>query len=252
MYSIEDYERPSVATDIIVFGVDTKARNTNRELHEKKLQILLIKRGETPFKNYFALPGGFLRPGENLEQAAHRELQEEAGITNAKLINIKPYSDPNRDPRGWIISCPYLALMNCVTVATSETSDATDPKWFDFDYKSTDKTETITLSSNDTTITISKSGDIITTDGLIAFDHSEMIIDAFKTLQESVSHNDMVFDLMPRYFTISDLQQVYEAVTYKKDVKAAFRRKFADKLLDSGKMESGNAHRPSKLFERKV
>ena len=80
-YNINDYERPSVAADIVTFGISTEESSNKRHSHIKKLKLLLIKRKEQPFAQQYALPGGFLRKGETIEQTAIRELEEETGYT---------------------------------------------------------------------------------------------------------------------------------------------------------------------------
>ena len=129
MYSIENFERPSVAADCVVFGIDSTEPDSPRSLKQRKLKILLVKRGEEPFLNHYSLAGGFLRKGETIEETAIRELKEEAGVYDPKIINIGVYSKAERDPRGWIISCAFLALTRTVTLSTAEESDAFEAYW---------------------------------------------------------------------------------------------------------------------------
>ena len=124
MYSIDDFDRPSVAADIVVFGIDRSGSDSKSKNLE--LKILLIRRGEEPFLGRLSLPGGFLRKGETIGQTALRELSEEAGVSDPKLIQFGVYSQADRDPRGWIISCAFLALTDTVTLSTAEDSDAAD------------------------------------------------------------------------------------------------------------------------------
>jgi len=102
-YAIEAYPRPSLAVDIVV------ATKATTDAPDAPMRVVLIKRGDHPFMNQWALPGGFVRPGESAEQAAARELLEEAGLTHPSLRQLGFFSEPGRDPRGWIVSCAFLA-----------------------------------------------------------------------------------------------------------------------------------------------
>ena len=128
-YNIEEYERPSLATDIVVFAEDDSL-DTSKKISKKQLSVVMIKRGEHPFMNEWALPGGFVRPGESVEQTAYRELKEEAGVTEVLLSQLQVFSEPKRDPRGWIISCSFLALANKKSISLQYGDDAIDSRLF--------------------------------------------------------------------------------------------------------------------------
>lgn len=242
--SYKDYERPSVAADIITFGIDSERAENKRELDNKQLKILLVKRGEAPFKDCYSLPGGFLRPEETIEEAAMRELAEETGVKSAKLIPLKTYSKIGRDPRGWIISCAFMALIRTIEPSTSVNSDAESSDWL-----------TITTAGDDMLIgdgeIIIKSNDGIAESSQLAFDHGQIIYDAFMKLKDEVVNHDIIFDLLPEYFTMADLQKPYELITGKKEAAANFRRKMAKKIEETEMYDNGGAmHRPSKLYKR--
>ena len=248
MKGIKDYERPSVAVDAVVFGISTVPNPNPRLLDEKRLEVLLIRRGEEPFKDKYALPGGFLRPDESLEKAACRELEEETGLTEISLLGLGNYSSPDRDPRGWIISCAYLALtnVNTYTLSTSPESDATEAKWFSLVYSVSN--DEITLENGEEKLVIGSSGG---TDEL-AFDHGRIIYDAYKKLQDEVINHHLIFKLLPEFFTISELQVPYELITGRHDAPANFRRKLSDIIEETDRYsESNSAHRSSKLYKRR-
>lgn len=136
-YSIEDFERPSVAADMAVFaimkegGEKTGGRQENyRKDPEQKLKLLLIKRASYPYKNNWALPGGFCRQGESTPETAKRELYEETGIKDAYLRPFDIFSEPDRDPRGWIISHAFLTLIDGEKYRVRAGSDAWEAGWF--------------------------------------------------------------------------------------------------------------------------
>jgi oxygen-independent coproporphyrinogen-3 oxidase len=117
-YDLERFARPSLSVDIVAAAKDSAGTT----------RVALVKRADHPFMNHWALPGGFVRPGESAEQAAARELAEEAGITAATLSQLGLYSDAGRDPRGWIVSCAFLA--SCDGAEPRFGDDALDARMF--------------------------------------------------------------------------------------------------------------------------
>ena len=97
------------------------------------LKILLIKRGGFPYKDYWALPGGFAQQGEELRDTALRELREETSVDSAFIEPFGLFSTPERDPRGWIVSQGYLALVDSEKCKVSAGTDAGDAAWFTID-----------------------------------------------------------------------------------------------------------------------
>jgi len=249
LYSIENFERPSVASDCVVFGIDTVDGNSNKNLKQRILKILLVKRGEEPFINQYSLPGGFLRKGETIQQSAIRELEEETGVINPKLIFTGVYSEEGRDPRGWIISCAFLALTRTVELSTAVDSDASEAHWLNFEYDDSEN-EKITLSDDFQKIVLEyENGKILTSQ--IAFDHAQIIRDAFLKLRDEVINHDIIFDLMPELFAISDLQQPYETIVGRKTSPQNFRKKISSKITETDFYDKATAHRTSKLYKRK-
>ena len=114
------YPRPAVTTDCVVFGIEGNTIN-----------VLLIKRGNEPFKGLWALPGGFLNPDETAEEGALRELREETGLEAAEVEQLHTFSDPKRDPRDRVISIAYMAIVKLQEVKGGD--DASDARWFPID-----------------------------------------------------------------------------------------------------------------------
>lgn len=172
-YNIDNYFRPSLAVDIAVFAQQPDAK-----------QILLIRRGDHPYMNHWALPGGFLRSDETLEQAAARELREETGVQNVRLLPVGNYSDVARDPRGRIISAAYTATVDPAEVHVLSGDDAIDAKWFALEVTQDGGIYMLTLRNDAKTLTatlqITPEGtEILANDGL-AFDHAKIILDAYR------------------------------------------------------------------------
>src|SRR5262245_57091853 len=108
-----------VAVDVVIFA-----------LREHRLHVLLIRRGIPPFKDRWALPGGFVRPKESLDEGARRELREETGVKDVYLEQLYSFGDPDRDPRGRVVTVAYFALIGGEVVLRA-TTDAAEVRWFD-------------------------------------------------------------------------------------------------------------------------
>jgi 8-oxo-dGTP diphosphatase len=184
MYSYK-YPHPSVATDCVIFGFDGI-----------ELQVLLIERGEEPFKGKWAFPGGFLREDETAEEGAKRELKEETNLTANYIEQFYTFSDPGRDPRERVISIAYYALVKIQDVVGGD--DAAKAQWFSMD-------------------NIPQ----------LAFDHDRILRKATERLRERIHFQPIGFDLLPEKFTLKELQMLYEAI-----LGVRFdRRNFAKKML---------------------
>ena len=250
MYSIEQYDRPSVAADAVVFGFDTGEAAFRGGLKQRRLKLLLVRRGEEPFRGKCSLPGGFFRHGETAEQTALRELAEETGISGPKLMQLGVYSKPDRDPRGWILSCAFLALTRTVPPQTAADSDAAAAFWADCSCTGESGSTVLTVTHPDGTLLLRcENGRPVTS--LLAFDHAEIIADGFARLRDEVIHHDLIFDLMPELFTVSDLQQPYEIITGTHTSPQNFRKKMTAKLVETEHYSEAAAHRTAKLYRRK-
>ncbi len=272
-YDSSMYEKPSVTVDVLIFTIFNKKNANYRKLDDKKLSVLLIKRAGHPFKDKWAIPGGFVNMDESLEEGAKRELKEETNVENVYLEQLYTYGDVNRDPRTRVISSVYMALINSDKVNIEAGDDASDARWFSIDYKLVSRTfnkerrETIDrykIILNDEDINIiseienvetyvnghkERSVRIIDT-GDLAFDHCKIISYAIDRLRNKIEYTDIAFNLMNEYFTLSELQQVYEIILDKELLKANFRRKINDMVIETNKYdEKKGGYRPSKLFK---
>lgn len=288
-YNIEQFERPSVATDIVAFAVMQDGEQSNiRKLENRELKLLLVKRSQFPYKGAWALPGGFLRPGETIEETAKRELLEETGVENPFLHLAGVYSEAGRDPRGWIISNSFISLINAENCSLRADTDAWDAAWFcvklqsdntsSDDSTSTTKMikHTLTLSfdsaSSDSNIKGDENIEIkaivsekstrkghnhvssyqIVDSGELGFDHAKIIVQSLLELRDMMEYDlRIAFDLLPESFTLAQLQSTIEKVTDKKFLSANFRRKASDYVEETGEVIEGYGHRPAMLFRVK-
>lgn len=262
-YEPGDYPRPSVATDMVIFTVTDQEEDNYRKLPEKELRLLLIRRGGHPYLGSWALPGGFVRPSETTEQAAVRELREETGVDKVYLEQLYTFSQPGRDPRTWVMSCSYLALADSARVRLQAGDDADQAAWFKMACRmkeKRDKTEVWELELNHKDISLGavleKETDgtfagsrIVEQDGL-AFDHSRIIAYGLERLRGKLQYTDLALHLLPEYFTLTQLQQVYEVILGRELPAAAFRRKAAPMVKETEQYTENQGHRPSRLYRK--
>lgn len=198
-----------VAVDIVIFTIQ-----------EGMLKVLLVKRRIPPFQNELAIPGGFVLPEEDLDQAALRELREETGVTDVYLEQLYSFGQPQRDPRGRIISIAYFALIAPDHPLKAGT-DASEASWWP-----------------------------VKEVPPLAFDHAGILTCAAERLRNKLEYTTVGFQLLPSKFTLGELQTVYEAILGKSLDKRNFRRKIAElgilKPLSEYHSDRG---RPAQLFQ---
>lgn len=290
-YDINAFERPSVAADMAVFSIMEESRQSGREGKQnpsnyrkdplKHLKLLLIRRASFPYKNAWALPGGFCRKGESVPQTARRELAEETSVTDAYLRPFDIFSEEGRDPRGWIISHAFLALIDGEKYRVHEGSDAWEARWFQIQVECSEIKRQVSASQAQIErvytlrLNCEDAGDLSMTATVkerksfeqyhetveyeilersnLAFDHARIILCAYLALQKEASNDGtIVFDLMPERFTLTELQRAFESVLGKPLLVANFRRKIMDYVLETDDIVEGAGHRPAKLFTRNV
>ncbi len=285
-YDISRFDRPSVAADMAVFSIMGTERTDKEEENyrkdpEKRLKLLLVRRGTFPYKDHWALPGGFCRPGECVEDTARRELQEETGVAKAYLKHFELFSDPGRDPRGWILSHGFLALIDGTRYQVRGGSDAWEAGWFGISLEKTQVKKEVQEASAEVEHVYelhlekeeevpvklkavirerkrfhdyheSVDYEILETEGL-AFDHARIILCAYLALQrEAGDTGKIVFDLMPEQFTLTSLQKAYETIQGRPLLTPNFRRKIAGYVMETERMFEGAGHRPAKLYRRNL
>jgi 8-oxo-dGTP diphosphatase len=204
------YPRAALTVDCVVFGFD-----------EGELKVLLIERALEPFKGKWALPGGFVRVDETVDEAARRELAEEAGLRDVFLEQLYTFGAVNRDPRERVVSVAYYALVKLSAHDTRAATDAADARWFP----------------------ISKVPKL-------AFDHANILAAALVRLKSKVRYQPIGFELLPPNFTLSQLQHLYEAVLESDLDKRNFRKKVLSLglLIPLKETRMVGRHRPAQLF----
>ena len=258
-YDPNKFDRLSLTTDILIFSVSDGVQENYRKLNRKYFSVLLVKRDNYPFKDKWCLPGGFVKIDEDIEDAAKRILKEEANISDIYIEQLYTYGDPKRDPRTRVISTSYMALIDKNKLKYDISKNAS---WFNVIVLEDEKFIDVTLDNGNETIKykIKKTLKEKTTDRFkyevvqndkLAFDHALVITSGILRLKNKIEYTDIVFNMMPEYFTLGELQQVYEVILGKKLLDPAFRRIIANKVEKTNKMKTGEGHRPSALFRYK-
>ena len=223
------------------------------------MSVLLVKRKDYPFKDMWCLPGGFLDVKEELGDCPKRILEQETNLKNIYMEQLYTFGSVTRDPRMRIVSTAYMALVDKNTLKEQLAENA---KWFNVSYEEQDNRIILMLSSEDETIKV-KAKKVqkaktsltvkyqITENQKLAFDHAEVVLTGIERLRNKIEYTDIVFHMMPKYFTLGELQKVYEVILGKTLLIPAFRRIIASKVEKTEKMETGGGHRPSSLFRYK-
>lgn len=261
-YRMEDYARPSIAADVVAFAMKTdEIDNWRKDCQDSHLSVLLVRRGEYPFMNQWALPGGFLEMDETLEECALREIKEETGIVPVSIMQIGAFSKCDRDPRGRIISVAYTTIVREMDAKLMSDNDAIEAKWFELEFERENdgicilklKHDDIVLNTQLSVRNNSVTGQEYEVTGTseLAFDHAVIIAAALKQLREKAEKFDVIFDFLPEKFTLTALQKVQETILDVSILPANFRRKIADYVLETQEFTTGAGHRPAKLFVKK-
>jgi ADP-ribose pyrophosphatase YjhB (NUDIX family) len=253
-YDNTKYEKPSVTTDVLLFTIVEEENEDIKKVSKKKLKLLLIKRKGHPFKDAWAIPGGFVSIDESLEAAAHRELKEETNLgEDVYLEQLYTYGDVYRDPRMRVISVVYMALTANLDVnQTKAGDDAKEAKWFEVSTIKEGNEVCLQLQYEDIVISYrydkqSHTMKVCSKDTL-AFDHYEIIRNALSRLKNKVEYTDIVFSLLPNKFTLMELQQVYEILLQTKVTKQNFRKKMISKVIKLDEVQEKTGFRPAHYF----
>lgn len=207
-----EYPRPALTVDAVVFGVD-----------EEGLKLLLIERRDDPFKDCWALPGGFVDVDldNTAEDAVARELREETALSNLYLEQLYTFSKRGRDPRERVVSVAYYGLVRPKDLKPTAGDDAKEVEWFRVDK-------------------LPK----------LAFDHKDIVKVGLDRLRGKVRYQPVGFELLPKEFTLGDLQHLYESILQRKLDRRNFRKKIQDTgVLKELDFEVGTRGRPARLYK---
>lgn len=254
-YDSSKFEKLSLTADTLVFSVSEEVQDNYRKLNDKHFSVLLVKRENYPFKDMWCLPGGFVDVKETIEEAASRILAKEANLHDIYMEQLYTYGDIDRDPRTRIVSTAYMALVDKNLIKDKLSKNAS---WFNVTFKDQGNNTTMILDNGTDKITckykkIKKTNvqevyDYEVVENNLAFDHAKVIAMGRDRLKNKIEYTDIVFNMMPEYFTLGELQQVYEVILGKKLLDPAFRRIIASKVEKTKKVKKGEGHRPSALF----
>lgn len=208
----------AVTVDLVVLTV-----------RDDELLVLMVRRGVPPYRGRWALPGGFVRNGEDLLDAADRELHEETGVVSmrAHLEQLATYGSPRRDPRGRVVTVAYLALVPRIEEATAG-SDAADARWLPV---------------------TGLLGDV----ARLAFDHRTILADGVERARAKLEYSPLGVNFCPEEFTIAELRRVYEAVWGTPLDPRNFHRKVTGTpgfVVETGRTTTRDGGRPAKLYQR--
>ena len=210
MLNLDNFYKSPITVDNVIIGFD-----------KDDLKVLLIKRKEEPFINQWALPGYFVKEGENLDDAAVRVLEEITGLKDVYLEQVATFGNIERHPSGRVITVAYYSLIAIQDYIVTPSEMAIEAAWV-------------------------KVKDI----KKLSFDHIEILHSCFQRLKRKVRIEPIGFELLPPKFTLTDLQLLYEAILEVNLDKRNFRKKILSMnlLLDLEEVQEGVAHRPARLY----
>ncbi|HEX6290056.1 MAG TPA: NUDIX domain-containing protein [Herpetosiphonaceae bacterium] len=210
---------PTVGVSVVIFSLQPGAQ-------QQELSVLLVRRKKPPYAGLWALPGGWVRTGEGLEEAARRHLHTKAGLTPTYLEQLYTFGRPDRDPREHRIAVAYYALVSSTAAQLPEAQTDREARWF--------PAEQVPRP--------------------LAFDHDAILSYALWRLRNKVSYAYVAYQLLPPTFTLADLRNAYEVILGHPLDPTNFRRKVeaSGTIVSTGKRVEGGAHRPPQLYRCKL
>src|SRR3989338_8067171 len=200
----------AIAVDVVLFTIQGGT-----------LKVLLVKRRQAPYRGAWALPGGIVGSDESVDDAALRELQEETNISRIYLEQLYTFGEPNRDPRGRVITVSYYALVNWQQFQLKARQRVSEADWF----------------------AVKRLPEL-------SFDHRRIVDYALERLRNKLNYTTVGFQLLPRQFTLTELQGSYEVILGKRLDKRNFRRKMLQLGILKGTREfkAHGRQRPARLY----
>ena len=265
LYSDSKYEKPSVTVDGVIFRIFSKENKNYRKLPQKKLQVFLTKRQYPPFKNKYSVVGTFIDLKHELNKTMKLCVKNKVNLTNYYFEQLFTFGETTRDPRDRVLSVSYMLL-------TNSNENLQNGKWFDVEL--TEQKSDLTTNENGfvahkkIAITLTSDDEILeniievnnTKNGLeetknltiikneLAFDHISIIYHALERLKNKLEYTDIIFNLLTKEFTLTELKQCYELILREHLLDANFRRKISKMVTAIDKFDGAKGHRTSKLF----
>lgn len=270
-YDENNYKRPSVTNDVLIFTTDDKSEDSLRKVPKKGMQILLIIRNDYPYMDKWSLPGGFVDVEEGLDEGAMRKLKEKTGIDQVYTEQLYTFGEVHRDKRTRVISVGNIALVEKHKINLSHNGEnKISWFWIEKNQISREETEKYIITKNylyieDVKGEIKINYEIIekieksilrrketsykllgnSTDEL-AFDHYKILDYGIERLRNKVEYTPIAFNLLPKFFSVKELQNVYEAIMGREILN--FRRKMGDMIIETDEVIEGRPFRPAKMF----
>lgn len=265
LYSDSEYDKPSVTVDAVIFRLKDKENDNYRKLAEKKLQVFLSKRNYSPYKDMYGVIGTFVDLKNELNKTLKLCVENKVKLSNFYYEQLFTFGEKNRDPRTRVLSVSYMIL-------TNENSHIENGEWFDIDINTkTSKTIKdngynvlqeieITLTNENETLknsikvkinktNLEQNKEIIIQENSLAFDHILLIYYAMERLKNKLEYTDIIFNLLPQKFTLTELKNSYEVILNEKLLDANFRRKTSKMVTETNEFITGKGHRSSRLYK---
>lgn len=213
-YDIHEFDIPLTSVDMTIFTIE-----------DDTLKVLLVKRAQFPAKGEWALPGGFinLKADGTLNDTVSRKLKEKTGVEIFHLEQVASYGNASRDPRGWSVTIAYMALISNKNITLSSDESSEEVVWLPVEE--------------------------IQKEYQLAFDHNDILIECYQRLKSKVQYTSLPINLLPKTFTLSELQKTFELILGYTIEKKSFRRRLlaAEIIAETGEMRIGS-NRPAKLY----
>jgi len=216
-YNPSRYPAFAVTVDVVILTMS-----------DSRLHVLLVRRGVSPYEGMWAIPGGFKRPSESLNEAAQRELATETGVDSAGLLTqFGAYGDPGRDPRMNVVTVAYLAVLREVGAIVPGTDAAA--------------------------AALIQVSDVLDGKTELAFDHAQIVTDAIERIRADLDITGIATAFVGPTFTVAELRAVYEAVWGVQLDGANFRRSVVGEdgwVIPTGRRArpGANGGKPAELF----
>ena len=265
LYSDSIYEKPSVTVDGVVFRIKSIKNSNYRKLPEKKLQVFLSNRKFAPFKDKFGVIGTFINLNNELNETVKLCVKNKVNLQNYYFEQLFTFGEKTRDPRSRVLSVSYLFLTNAE-------EKLENGEWFDIDLIETNSTSeqtkngykitknyNLNLKNENTTLTnklklaiekinLEEKQELFLEENSLAFDHLRIIFYALERLKNKLEYTDIIFNMLPKEFTLTELKQCYELILREHLLDANFRRKISKMVIPINKYADAEGHRTSQLF----